>query len=78
MCLAIPTQICEIDGTRAKVELQGNVINADVSLIDAPEVGDWILVHAGFAIEKLTPEDARETLALFAEIEEGIGGIPES
>jgi len=77
MCLAIPTQIIEIDGTRGKVELQGNVIEADVSLIDAPAVGDWILVHAGFAIEKLDPVDAIETLRLFAGMEEGIGGIPQ-
>jgi len=78
MCLAIPTQIRKIEGTCAKVELQGNVIEADVSLIDNPAVGDWILVHAGFAIEKLDADDARETLALFAEMGEGIGGIPQS
>jgi hydrogenase expression/formation protein HypC len=78
MCLAIPTQITEIDGTRGKVELQGNVIEADLSLIDAPAVGDWILVHAGFAIEKLEPVDAIETLRLFAGMGEGIGGVAQS
>ena len=78
MCLAIPTQITEIDGSRCKVELQGNVIEADVSLIDTPAVGDWILVHAGFAIEKLDAEDAMETLRLFAGMGEGIGGVPQS
>ncbi|HQK77587.1 MAG TPA: HypC/HybG/HupF family hydrogenase formation chaperone [Candidatus Hydrogenedentes bacterium] len=46
---------------------------ADFSLIDEPAVGDWVLVHAGFAIEKLEPDDARETLALFSELQEGMG-----
>jgi len=73
MCLAIPEQITEIEGARGKVALAGNVREADLSLIDEPAVGDWVLVHAGFAIEKLEPEDARETLALFSEMQEGIG-----
>ena len=70
MCLAIPSQIVEIAGNRAKVEVSGNVIEADVSLVEDAAVGDWVLVHAGFAIEKLEPEDAQETLRLFQEIEE--------
>ena len=73
MCLAIPAQITEIEGGRGKVTLSGNVREADFSLIDDPTIGDWVLVHAGFAIEKLDPEDARETLALFSEMQEGIG-----
>jgi hydrogenase expression/formation protein HypC len=64
MCLAIPSQIREISGTRARVALEGNVREADVSLIDEPAVGEWVLVHAGFAIEKLTQEEAEETLSL--------------
>ena len=73
MCLAIPAQITEIDGARGKVTLAGNVREADFSLIDEPAVCDWVLVHAGFAIEKLEPDDARETLALFSELQEGMG-----
>ncbi len=69
MCLAIPAKITELTGQQAKVELSGNVIDADVSLVDEPAVGDWVLVHAGFAIEKLEPEDAAETLKLFDELE---------
>jgi hydrogenase expression/formation protein HypC len=77
MCLAIPARIDSIDGNRARVSLQGNVIEADLSLVDAPAVGDWVLVHAGFAIEKLDPHEAEETLALFAEArQEGLGGAP--
>lgn len=69
MCLAIPSQIVEIAGNRAKVEVSGNAIEADLSLVENAAVGDWVLVHAGFAIEKLEPEDAQETLSLFQEIE---------
>ena len=71
MCLAIPSQIVTIKGTRARVALAGNVIEADLSLIEGAQVDDWVLVHAGFAIEKLDPADAEETLKLLADIEEG-------
>ena len=73
MCLAIPAQMTDRGGARGNVALAGNWREADFSLIDEPAVGDWVLVHAGFAIEKLEPEDARETLALFSEMQEGIG-----
>ena len=72
MCLAIPARIVELNGPRAKVELSGNVREADVSLVESPQPGDWVLLHAGFAIEKLDADDAAETLRLFAELE----GIP--
>jgi hydrogenase expression/formation protein HypC len=78
MCVAIPMQIVALSGARAEIELAGNRREADVSLIDDPCAGDWVLVHAGFAIEKLDPEDAAETLEMFAGLEEGIGGGPES
>ena len=68
MCLAIPARITQMNGMRGRIELEGNVIEADLSLVDAPEVGDWVLVHAGFAIEKLAPEDAEETLRLFEDV----------
>lgn len=70
MCLAIPSRIVELEQNRAKVELSGNIIEADVSLLDEAAVGDWVLVHAGFAIERLDEEDARETLEMFAEVQE--------
>lgn len=69
MCLAVPAQIEKIEDLQATVNLQGNRIEADVSLVDDPAPGDWVLVHAGFAIEKLSPENAAETLAFFAEAE---------
>lgn len=69
MCLAIPAQIIEMNGQQARVALAGNVREADLSLIEDAAIGDWVLIHAGFAIEKLDPEDAAETLRLFSEME---------
>ena len=78
MCLAVPGKVIELSGVKAKVELSGNVLDADLSLIDDPGVGDWVLLHAGFAIEKLDPAEAEETLRLFSEMEEGLGGPAKS
>jgi hydrogenase expression/formation protein HypC len=72
MCLAVPAQIRSIEGATGQLALSGNRIEADLSLVEDPAVGDWVLVHAGFAIEKLDPEEARETLDLFASME-GLG-----
>lgn len=74
MCLAIPAKIVAIDGSQSRVELTGNVIEADLTLVEGARVGDWVLVHAGFAIERLDEEDALETLTLFAQAEEASRG----
>ena len=73
MCLAVPAQIIEILGSRARVSLAGNVRDADLSLLEQATVGDWVLIHAGFALEKLSPEDAEETLTLMMQLQ-GDGG----
>lgn len=73
MCLAVPGKITALDGHRATVDLAGNTRQVDVSLIERPAVGDWVVVHAGFALEKLDEEAARETLALVRALA-GAGG----
>ena len=69
MCLAIPTKIKTISGQMASVELGG--VSMEVSLLFTPEagVGDYVIVHTGFAIGVLDEEEAQETLRLFAELE---------
>jgi len=69
MCIAIPMRITEIDGsnTRAKVILSGNEMEIDVRLI-SPAVGDFVLVHAGCALEIIKKEEADELISLFEEI----------
>jgi len=68
VCLAVPGRIVALSGNRARVDLAGNTVEADVSLLESPQVGDWVVVHAGFALEKLDEEAARETLALVREL----------
>lgn len=67
MCLAVPMKIIEIQGDMAVVENAGLRREVGVMLLDRARVGDWVLIHAGFAISKLTRKQARETLAIFAE-----------
>ena len=68
MCLAIPTRIVAIDGQMAQVELGG--IGRQISLALTPEagVGDYVIVHTGFALSVLDEQEAQKTLRLFAEI----------
>ncbi len=65
MCLAVPAKIVELEGARATVEVPGNRFAADVSLVSGVGVGDYVLVHAGFAIERYTREEAEEILKLY-------------
>lgn len=70
MCLAIPVQIKAIDHAgQATVELGG--VERQVSLVMTPEakVGDYVLVHTGFALNVLDEQEAQATLALFAELD---------
>jgi len=66
----VPLRIVRIEGDMAEVELSG--VLRQVSLVLTPEaqVGDYVLVHTGFAISRLDEREAQETLALFAELEE--------
>jgi len=75
MCLAVPAQVKNCDGNEAIVDLHGNRVR--VSTVLSPEVkeGDWVLVHAGFVIQQLTPEAAAETFAVLADLVEK-GGPP--
>ena len=68
MCLGVPAKILETSEGTALVELGGVRREISVMLIDDASVGDWVIVHAGFAIEKLSEEEAAVTLALFREI----------
>lgn len=70
MCLAIPLCIESIDGTIAKVELGGVLRDVSIMLTPEAQVGDWVLVHTGFTISILDEEEAQETLALLAQLEE--------
>lgn len=68
MCLAVPGMITEIDGTTAQVDFGGVTREASLVLVPDASAGDYVLVHAGFAIEVLNEDEAEETLALFREL----------
>lgn len=69
MCLAIPAQVTEVDASgKGKVDYLGTKVKVDFSLLENIKRGDWVIVHAGFAITRLDEEEARETLTLLREI----------
>ena len=74
MCVGIPMRLRAVDGDRGLVEEGGLEVEVSLALIDGPRVGDHLLVHAGFAIERLDPEEAAETLRLLREVIGGGGG----
>lgn len=69
MCLAVPMQIIEIKDKKGIVRIGGVKREIGLQLLKDVEVGDYVIVHAGFAIQRLDEEKALETLALFAEME---------
>ena len=63
MCLALPAKIVEKDGADSWVEIGDSRLKASLVLTPEAEVGDWVLVHAGFALTRLREERARQVLA---------------
>ena len=67
MCLAIPARVIEIFGDeRARIELGGVTKEISLSLVDGVQVDDYVIVHVGFAIARLDPDEAACTLATIA------------
>ncbi len=78
MCLAVPMKVVSIDANLAVVESAG--IQTSVSLDLTPEaaLGDYVIVHAGFAIQRLDPEEAKTTLEIFERLEKSWADNPQS
>jgi len=68
MCLAIPAKVRSIEGAIATVDMMGNETTADISLLENVSVGDYIMVHVGFAIQKYDEKEALATLELLDEL----------
>ena len=60
MCLAVPAKIVELNGANATISIEGTLREVDVSLIEEPRLGDYVLVHAGFAIVKWEENEYQE------------------
>jgi hydrogenase expression/formation protein HypC len=75
VCLGIPHEVVEIlDGDRCTIRLGGALQPCFVGLVDGVEPGDWVVVHAGFAIDKIAPEDAAANLELIRQYLESPSG----
>ncbi len=68
MCLAIPMKVIELDGIQATVEQEGVTRNIRVDFLNDLKLGEYVLVHAGVAIERIGEEEAAETLQLIKEL----------
>ena len=66
MCLAVPARVIKLNANSARVEVAGIVRNCNVQLLTEVKVGDYVLLHAGFAIEKIDESEAKETLRIIA------------
>jgi len=77
MCLAVPMKIIAIRGNSGVAAFAGGQYDIRLDLIASPAIGDYVMVHAGMALDKLDERDALETLALLREINELSRGIQE-
>ena len=68
MCLSIPGKIISIEGGIADIDIAGNVYKAGTQIMEEVEVGDFVLIHSGFIIQKLSEEEAAETEKLLRDI----------
>jgi hydrogenase expression/formation protein HypC len=68
MCLGIPVKVVEVDGQSAVVDVGGTRREISLLLLDDVKAGDWVILHAGFAIQILDEEEAEKTLALLREL----------
>ena len=73
MCLAIPLQLLEINGNTAIGEAMGMRREIRVDFIENPQVGDYVIVHAGFAIERLPEQQAQDDLEAWEEVRDALG-----
>lgn len=72
MCLGVPGKILEIMGNTARVEVGGFLREISLDLCPDVSPGEYVLIHTGFAIQKVDEEDAKETLALLQKMAEAI------
>jgi hydrogenase expression/formation protein HypC len=68
MCLSIPARVVKINGDVAEVSVGGTVFKAGLQMVENIEIGDYVLLHAGFALQKISESEAHETLKLLKEI----------
>ena len=73
MCLAVPLKLVEIHGNSAIGEARGMTREIRVDFIPEPKVGDYVMVHAGFAIDRLDEQQAQEDIGAWKEVQDALG-----
>ncbi len=76
MCLSIPARIVSINGKMAEVTAGGSTFKAGLHMIEDAKPGDYILLHAGFAIQKISEGEAAETLRIIEEMNNAMNDTP--
>ncbi len=75
MCVAVPVKVIELDGNDALVEMDGVRRQVSMMLVDGVRAGDWVILHAGYAISVMDEKEAEKTLVLLREmVSAGEGG----
>jgi hydrogenase expression/formation protein HypC len=69
MCLSIPAKILTIDGNTAKASVGGAIVTTSLHLVDDVKIGDYVLIHTGFALEKISAEEALETIRIIRDLD---------
>ena len=72
MCLAVPAEVLELSGQIAKVSVEGALRDVNVALVDDLEVGDYVLVHAGFALQRWTRDDYLDWKEIMSYLPDGV------
>ena len=68
MCLSIPAEVLSVNGDTAEVSIGGTIYKAGLQMLENVSVGEFILLHAGFAIQKISKEEAEYTLKLLRDV----------
>jgi hydrogenase expression/formation protein HypC len=68
MCLSIPAKVISVEGISAKVSVGGAIVNTSLHLVDDIKIGDYVLIHSGFALQKISEAEALETISLLDDI----------
>jgi hydrogenase expression/formation protein HypC len=80
MCLAVPAKLIECEADEAIADLHGNRVRISTLLVPQARIGDWVLIHAGFAIQKLEQDQAEATFAVLEDLnkhlDEPVPGVP--
>ncbi|MGD0582705.1 MAG: HypC/HybG/HupF family hydrogenase formation chaperone [Bacteroidales bacterium] len=70
MCLSIPAKVVDIEGDMAEVSIGGTILKAGLQMVENVAIGDYVLLHTGFAIQKISEEEAMETLKILQELDD--------